>query len=90
MSEETPTTETTVKHGHYATYSNHGCRCDECRAAHNAWHREYRNTDNGRRRTMTANRKSRLIQQRATAHLKQYHPDVYAAIVNQVNIEVQQ
>ena len=91
MSEETTPTDTAgLKHGFYATYSNHGCRCDECRTAHNAWHRQYRNTDNGRRRTMAANRKSRLVQQRSTAYLREHNPEAFAAILAEVETEVSQ
>lgn len=32
----------TPQHGSRWTYKNHGCRCDECRAANTEWHREHR------------------------------------------------
>jgi len=76
-----------VKHGNYATYSNHGCRCDECREAHNQWHRNYRSSATGKKRALIANRRSRRIQQEATAYLKQNSPDVYSQIVSKVTIE---
>lgn len=93
MSEEqtpqNPTPEVeTVPHGNYATYSNHNCRCDLCREAHNRWHREYRLTENGRKRTTLANRKSRRIQQAAAFYMKENLPEVYANIVQTVNNEL--
>jgi hypothetical protein len=30
-----------MKHG-YSAYGNHKCRCDECRGAHRAYQREFR------------------------------------------------
>jgi RNA polymerase sigma factor FliA len=37
------------RHG-MAGYSHHGCRCDRCRGAHNAFHREYQREYRRRRR----------------------------------------
>lgn len=31
-----------VEHGNYSTYSNHGCRCEPCRVAWNAYLKELR------------------------------------------------
>ena len=72
-----------VKHGTYSGYSNHGCRCNDCRAAHNDWHRQYRSSANGRITTMRANRKARLLQQFCTAWVKEHHPDMYEEFVIQ-------
>lgn len=98
MSEETPAdqwiinrmgayeaTSKPIKHGFYATYSNQGCRCSRCKEAHAAWHRLYRQSDSGRERTVRANRKSRQIQQRAAELLRNHYPDLYEAIVKDVN-----
>lgn len=81
-------TTRTVKHGSYATYSNYGCRCELCREAHNNWHRSYRASGSGHARTLLANRRSRKIQQEATAYLKQNHPAVYEEIVARVHREI--
>lgn len=75
----------TIKHGYYATYSNHGCRCNRCKEAHAAWHRMYRQSDSGRERTVKANRKSRRIQQKAADFLRSNYPEHYAKIVEAVN-----
>lgn len=77
-----------LRHGHYATYANHNCRCGLCREAHNRWHREYRQTENGKKRTTLANRKSRRIQQAAAFYIKENMPEVYANIVESVNNEL--
>lgn len=77
-----------VKHGSYATYTNQHCRCDLCREAHNNWHRQYRSSGGGHARTLLANRRSRKIQQEATAYLKQHHPAVYEEIVARVHQEL--
>lgn len=76
-----------IKHGNYATYSNHGCRCDACRAAHNEWHRQYRSSEVGKKRALLANRRSRRIQQEASAYLKRILPEEYSKIVTKVTIE---
>ena len=77
-----------VKHGAYSTYSNRGCRCDECRQAHAEWHRQYRHSESGHSRTLLANRRSRRIQQLAAQHLKTTHPEEYENILRQVEAEV--
>lgn len=86
MTSEQPEKE--IKHGHYSTYSNHNCRCEACRQAHNQWHREYRASSNGRERALLANRRSRRIQQEAASWLKNNHPREYAEIVVMVNANI--
>ena len=76
-----------IKHGNYATYSNHGCRCDECRTAHNEWHRQYRSSEVGKKRALLANRRSRRIQQESASYLKRVLPEAYSKIVAEVTIE---
>lgn len=70
-----------IPHGTYSGYSNHHCRCDDCRNAHNDWHRRYRASEAGRITTMRANRKARLIQQMCAKFVQQAHPSVYENIV---------
>lgn len=87
---QAPTTpETPLRHGNYATYSNHNCRCELCREAHNRWHREYRLTANGRRRTTIANRKSRRIQQQAATYVRENLPEIYQNIVKTIEAELE-
>ena len=90
----TPEMSTPVKadinHGFYATYSNHGCRCTECRDAHTAWQRNYRNSEKGRKRTSAANRKSRRTQQLCTQYLKVNFPEINAMIQLQAKNEANQ
>jgi hypothetical protein len=78
-----------IAHGKYATYSNYACRCDDCRKAHNEWHRQYRQTEGGRKRTLVANRKARLVQTECAEWLKQNHPDIYNSIADAVNEKVE-
>jgi len=82
------TPDKAVNHGNYSTYSNHGCRCDDCRRAHNEWHRSYRSSARGKQRALIANRRSRRIQQEAAAFLKETNPEAYSQIVSRITIEM--
>lgn len=66
-----------MKHGTSGAYTNHGCRCDECRTAHAAKMREYRaktGDENGKRERQSRNRAYRVV--------ARMHPDEFAAILD--------
>jgi hypothetical protein len=54
-----------TKHGRYATYTNHGCRCEACTAA---WRNKVRAARTERRRSFLAEVDGRLVSMADVAH----------------------
>jgi hypothetical protein len=77
MSDVAPGRVVPIPHGTYSGYTNHGCRCDECRQANSAYMREYRERTNHR-----WDRKQSRARSKALALLAAAHPQEYAELLN--------
>ena len=66
-----------VEHGVLSTYTNHGCRCDACRAACRDYTRTKRTRDPA---TVEANRNLVAARQAALRRLALAHWDEYQAL----------
>jgi hypothetical protein len=73
-----------MKHGTRSTYVHHKCRCDECRAAQNAYQREYVKTEESRVYRTKLSRAVRKRNQAAARWVKQNQPDLWKQICEEI------